>query len=161
MYPTRATRRSGPVVAALLTAIALGLAGPANLRAQILSGVIRDAATGTSIAGAAVGATGTEQALRAETLADEDGRFTLHLPHADRWVLTIERLGFHPFTSDGVHVRTGEWVVLEVTLAQDAIALDPIVVTARRSAGSSAIRSFYDRRDRGARSGFGRFVARE
>lgn len=159
--PTRPTRPRLPILTASMTALALAAAAGA-VAAQVISGTILESATGAPLVGATVAVLdGEGAASEGEAVTDDDGRFTVRLPHADRWVLSVERLGFHPFVSDPFQVRTSEWLVVEVTLAADAIALDPIVVTARRTVGSSAIRDFYDRRDRGARSGFGRFVVRE
>jgi len=152
-----APRLTTPAV--LVTALLLAVGPPAS--AQVISGTILDAATGEPVAGAAIEVADTARQNMDETISDDSGRFTVRLPHSDRWVLTVERLGFEPFRSEPIHVRVAEWLIVEITLAEQAIALDPIVVTSRRSVGSAALQRFYERRDRAGRSGFGRFVVRE
>jgi hypothetical protein len=147
--------------AAMLIAGLVTAAAPSVLPGQNLTGTVVEAATGRPLDGARIFLLDEEDERRGQTLSREDGRFAILVPRSGSWRIGVELIGFSPVRSDPLEIRTGDWLVLEITLAVEAIPLEPVVVTARRAAGSPDIQRFYDRRDRAARSGVGYFIARE
>jgi hypothetical protein len=159
---TRSTRRSGPGTAGLLAIVLVAATAiPARTAiAQNISGTVAEAETGRQLEGVRVSLVDPSGVATKHAVSQDDGRFAVLAPHPGPWVVTAELLGFQTITSEPVRVGAGEWVVLEITMAAEAIPLDPIVVTARRSIGSPDIQRFYDRRDRASRTGIGHFLAR-
>jgi outer membrane receptor protein involved in Fe transport len=145
---------------ALMTALGLALL-PAPAAAQTITGTVVDAGSNQPIAAAEIWLRGPDDAAHGKVTTDEAGRFTIQAPGPGAWALTVQRIGFASLLSEPLPVNLAEWVVLEIALAADAIALEPIVVTARRSTRSPDVQRFYDRRDRSNRSGLGHFIVRE
>lgn len=135
-------------------------AAAAALPAQSISGTVLDVDNRQPVAGAEIAA-GVDGQVLGRTMADDEGHFFLRLPSAGAWTLAVRRVGYQPIESVAFEVEAGEWITVEVTLDPSAVLLQPLVVTARRSAWSRAVRDFYDRRDGARRSGFGYFVGRE
>jgi hypothetical protein len=161
MHATVTARPShGLALLAGIAAIAIALA-PASIAAQTITGTILDAATNRPVDAAEILLHGEDEAIVARAQSDAAGRFTIHPPAAGAWVLTVRRIGFTTIVSDPLQLQAGDWVTVDVILATDAIALDPIVVTARRSIRSPDVQRFYDRRDLAARSGIGHFIVRD
>lgn len=159
-----APRNAGRLLVALAAALALaGTLAPAAapLAAQVLAGTVTDATTGRPLAGAQITLMDADTAAHGTTQTDSIGRFALGVPGPGTWTLAIDMLGYHPLISGPIAVADAEAVAVEITLAVDAIPLEPLVVTGRRSMRSPDIQAFYDRRARGTRSGMGRFVTRE
>jgi outer membrane receptor protein involved in Fe transport len=158
MRPLRSLLAGSAAVMALTALIAVV---PGHATAQTLSGTVVEAATGAPIEAARVVLLDVEGEVRQQTLTRSDGHFALDVPAPGRWSVRVEVIGYRSVRSDVLDVRPAEWLVLEVALVVEAVALEPIVVTARRIVGSPDIQRFYDRRDRAIRSGMGQFIVRE
>lgn len=119
--------------AAVLCAIAAACVGaqplPAQDRAATLAGAVR-APDGRPLAGATVILVGTP--LRATT--DAQGTFRFDRLAPGRYSLRIVAPGFDSATREGLSLTAGATRRVEVTLAQAAVPLPGIVVTASRSA---------------------------
>jgi hypothetical protein len=150
-----------PYAAVIVAAATLLLGSAAGLVAQTVSGTVTEAETGQPIEGAEISLVDTNEDVQARTMTTADGRFAAAVPHPGRWILRVERVGYHALTSDPLDVNPAEWLLLQVTLDARAVPLEPIVVAARRSIYSPAVQRFYDRRDGAHRSGLGYFVVRE
>jgi hypothetical protein len=154
-------RLTGTVARALAVAGATVLAATAPLTAQVLAGTVLEASTGRKLAGARITLLDSAHVAHGTELADSLGEFALNIPRAGRWILSIELLGYEPLVTDPIVLDPAELVVVKVTLDVDAIPLEPLVVTTRRSMRTPDIQAFYDRKERAGRGGFGSFVARE
>lgn len=123
------------------------LSSPASgqTRARV-HGLVVDAQHGKPVAGTLV------RLLEADVSAEtsERGQFTMPPIEPGKYTIVVECLGYQTRRSDVVLQPGGE---LEVTieLAQKAIELEPIVVTAR--SGKLTESGFYDRRDTGGIKG--------
>lgn len=159
-HPVRTRRRGTPLLVPFGLALAAVAAAAPIALAQTISGTVAEAATGRPLDGALVMLMDQEGVIENQTVSRSDGGFSLAAPHTGPWTLAVELLGFRTIRSEPVEVMRGEWIILEVTMAAEAIPLDPVVVTARRSVGSPDIQRFYDRRDRARRTGIGHFVVR-
>jgi hypothetical protein len=157
MHATAIARSPLTPVLALLAALAIA---PEHTAAQTIAGTVVDDATHLPIDAVEILLRGDGETVLARTVSDAAGNFIIQAPAAGAWNLTIRRIGYETVESEPLMVRSGDWVTVEVVLAAGAIALDAIVVTARRSLRSPDVQRFYDRRDRASRSGMGHFVVR-
>lgn len=143
------------------TLIALGLWLVASAAAaQNLNGRVLNDATDRPLEGVRVTLMDEEGSPYAETFTDQEGWFSLPVPRPGSWVVRAELIGFAQVASDPVAATPDERVILEVRMAVEAVPVDPVVVTGRINTLNAQIRGFYDRVERGRRSGLGRFVTR-
>ena len=139
-----------------LTAVA---GSGASLSAQVITGRVIEYDTKEPIESVHVVLMGEGLAAPVEALTDSEGRFRLEGRGSGPWLLTAERIGYSPVRSE-LDAQTGEEVVVEVRMAVRALDLDPLVVTGRTQYTSPALRSFYERMERGRQSGLGQFISR-
>jgi hypothetical protein len=120
-------------------------------------GSVRDADGGTPVANVAVRLVAPEGQSFGPYLTDAEGRFRIPHPAAagEDFTLEAERLGYATLEAP-VRFGRGEEVSLEVRMSAEAVALEPLVVTARRR-GLLAEAGYYERRERG----LGQFIERE
>ena len=145
---------------AVLVALGLWLAA-STAAAQSLSGRVLNDASGNPLEGVHVVLTDTVGRNFGETFTNEMGAFRLVVPRAGSWVVAADLIGYGSIESDPVEVGADERVVLEVRMAVEAVAMEPVVVTSRVSHMNADIQAFYDRVERGRMFGLGRFVTRE
>jgi hypothetical protein len=144
-YPSPRLRRVGQAAAALVVLLAM-LADPGVVQAQepgSVTGVVRDAATGAPIAGVLVRVDG----LARSGLTNEAGRFLLLRVPPGPHVLLVERLGYAPLRV-AVQVPAGSTLVRDVLIAEQALRLPGVVVTAdprARARGELGTASVIDR----------------
>ena len=93
-----------------------------------LTGLVVDEETGKSLVG--VNVVVQKTVLGAST--DGTGRFTIERVPPGTYGLDVSMMGYRTRTIDGITVRAGERVFLEIRLTETVITLDPIVVTAGR-----------------------------
>jgi TonB-linked SusC/RagA family outer membrane protein len=113
----------------LVSAVAFALlAFAGSVAAQdtgVITGQVTDAQTGQPLVGAQIFVEGTTIG----TLTNDSGRYRIQsVPTGARRVRAV-LLGFGPITQD-VNISGGETVVVDFQLAQTAIALDEVVITA-------------------------------
>ena len=122
-------------------------------RTGSLRGRVVDAASGEPVGTAEVELVGTRQ----RTLAREDGGFSFPSLEPGEVRLKVTHLGYGD-AEGAVQVAAGEMVEVEVKLATEVIALDPITVTAtRRNLPLWELQGLHRRIE----SGWGQFVLRE
>jgi len=92
--------------------------------------------------------------------SDSTGLFRLSPDEPGLYSLSLSRLGYRSFTSE-VEVGEREMVEVELRMAEEAIPLEPLVVTARRVIRPGTLDEFYDRMERNKRRGVGHFITRE
>ncbi len=139
--------------------LAVSLVLASSLSAQTVRGRVVEAGSGAPIPGARIEALDSRgRASGGRTLTAEDGTFLLPLRAAGSYVLRAERLSYPATSSQRLEVGLRDTVVLDITMSQDPLRVDPVVVTARRASQVRALRDagFYDRQ----RAGFGRFMER-
>jgi len=101
---------------------------------------------------------GEHPLFRAQT--DGSGRFQISLAEPGRYGLELSRIGFRPFLAEIV-VGEREMVEVELRMAEEAIPLEPLIVTARRQIQLGTLDEFYDRMERNRQRGRGHFLSRE
>jgi hypothetical protein len=142
-----------------LLTVFLGLA--AQIAAQALEGVVKEEATGAGLPGAEVVLRDAEEGtLIDRAVTDEEGRFMVAFGTHRAVTLTVSRLGYHTFASDPIAVGAGERLSIEIRLGVDAIPIDPLVVTDRSRRYPPDVQAFYDRLERGRRTGDGHYISR-
>ena len=115
-------------------------------------GVVQDGVNGRPIAEVVVNVPGAGQVAR----TDADGRFALPDLVPGRHEVAFSHLGYRQ-RSETIEVQPDHATRIEVVLAVDAIALDPIEVTVDRLDRVLESAGFYQRRE----DGWGYFVDRE
>jgi hypothetical protein len=141
----------------LLIAAAL-LAGP--VAAQTVRGRVLDAGSGEPVAGAAVQVLDAGSRTVQRARAASDGTFTLRLRVGGSYRLRGDRAGYGPSTSGALEVGARDTVAVELRMAEQALTIDPLTVTARRGprrVPALEHRGFYAREARG----LGDFLHRE
>lgn len=145
----------------LLALAALAAAAPRPASAQTIMGVVVEHGTERRIPGVALLLIDDRGETRAETLADDSGAFILSAPEPGTFVVAAEMIGLASIRSGPLDLDPGEELVVEVRMAIEAVALDPLVVTSRKQTMGHQLAGFHDRMARGRRSGFGHFIDRE
>lgn len=115
-------------------------------------GVVTDQVNGQPVPGVVVNVAGIGRVAT----TNEDGRFTLSELIPGRHDVVFSHLGYRPRT-ESIDVETAHVVKLQIALAVDAIALDPIEVTVDRQDGNLQRVGFYQREE----DGWGDFLDRE
>jgi hypothetical protein len=137
----------GAARAALLAACGLlpfVVASP-PLSAQAVTGRVVDATTGDPVPRATVRATMAGDTTRAalSAVTDRRGHFILAL-EPGTWGLLVEHVGYDTIRTAALEVVPHEAVTLEVRLGPRPVAVEPLVVTARRPYAARS-QPFYDR----------------
>lgn len=141
------------------TAIVLLLVGlavsPGGGAAQAISGIVVEDSTHVPVAGATVSVLRVGAGQAASSVpSDSAGGFRLALERPGAFIVRVSHPSYRPFDSDTIRVHSGEAVTLELRLAREAVALEPLVVTARVDRRLAAFH------ERARHAGFGRFVTR-
>jgi hypothetical protein len=144
-------RRLLPLAACVLAATPLA--------GQMVRGKVVDAATGAGVPAAAVRALGEGRDVgHARTAADGTFAFQLRVPGTVR--IEAQRTGYRTTLTAELPVGARETVDVEVKLSAQAIAIEPLRVTARVQPPrrpALELNGFYDRE----RQGVGRYLRRE
>ncbi|MGH7475263.1 MAG: TonB-dependent receptor plug domain-containing protein [Longimicrobiales bacterium] len=134
--------------AAAAALLALGLTpsnGPESEHLTALpsiQGVVLDAQTTRPVVNASVRLRGTTHAA----VTDAGGRFGFREIQPGMYVIVVEHIAYTA-RSDSLFLNSSDDLQLEIQLAETAVALEPIEVTARPR--KLVIVGFYDRRQRG------------
>ena len=158
MTPRPQPRR---LLQAALGAALLCLAGGGAADAQTLRGSVVEDATGAPLSGALVVLLDERRDVRTETVTGEDGRFELEVPGAGSYALVVSLIGYAGVESPPLPIGEIEEVDVEIRMAVEAVAIDPLVVRSRINSPDSQLGGFYTRMARGRRSGLGHFISRE
>lgn len=136
---------------------------PASIHAQVLTGSVVEAGTGTAIAGAEVLVRDSLAELAGMGLTGEDGRFRIALPSAGTFTLTTSRLGYTTVADRTVEIPVDREVEVVIRMAADAVVLDPIEVVAVRRPliERGKLAGFYQRREWGEKLGRGQYITYE
>lgn len=137
------------------------LLAPGAASAQSLSGVVVENGTRRHLAGVQLLLLDADGRTRAETISDDSGGFHIQAPEPGRYVITGGLIGFATIRSDLLELGRGEELLVEIVMDVEAVPLAPLVVTGRNSDMNPQIAEFYDRLERGRRTGIGHFISRE
>lgn len=140
-----------------LAAVAM-TATPAS--AQSIRGTVVEHATDRPLAGVHVLLLDSLGVTRAEAFSGEEGGFVLEAEEPGTFLVTAEMIGFAAIRSDTLRLEPREELVVEIRLDIEAVLLEPVVVRSRSRMGQP-LSEFYDRMERGRKTGFGYFVSRE
>ncbi len=110
-----------------LVAAALGTA-PQSLCAQSIRGTV-SLPDSSRAAGAIVTATGANGGAPAQALTNANGEYTLRLPGAGSYTLTILRIGFRPMLVPPFDVAANETQTRSIVLRTDPVRLAQVNVT--------------------------------
>ena len=130
------------------------------LEAQSLLGRVLVAGDTVGVDGVSVTLLDQEGQPLLQVQSDPAGWFRIPLEAPGRYALSLSRLGYRSFEAEFV-VGNREMVEVELRMAEEAIPLEPLVVTARREIRLGTLDEFYDRMERNKRRGMGRFITRE
>jgi len=122
--------------------------------AQVLRGAVIDATTRARVAAAAIELVDAVQGDRTRTETDSTGLFMVRLPRAGTYRMSVSHISYVMYEVTDLELGTGEIVTLEIRLGQDAVPLEPLLVTARRAGLLQGV-------DERRRSGFGQYLTRE
>lgn len=140
--------------------------GPSAAGAQVVNGRVVDA-EGRPLRDVEVRLIPEVPGARAavtRTVTDVDGSFRLRAVEGGVRLLA-ERIGYAPLRSDVLALRAADSLELRVTLREDPVALDGLVITASSQPWWEVLEppglwGFYDRMDRYSGEGRGRFFTR-
>jgi hypothetical protein len=131
-----------------------------GLEGQTIRGRVLLAGDTVGVDGVTIELAPVGQATLVQTQSDEGGFFQLPAPQSGRYNLALSRIGFSPFVG-AVAIGENEMVEVEIRMAEQAIPLDPLVITARRTIQPHTLDEYYDRMERNKRRGVGNFLTRE
>ena len=153
-----APSRTLPLLAALAAAL-VGPTGAAPAAAQTVQGTVLEEDGGTAVFGADVVVLDDAGRGVGRATTDVTGGFLLALPETPTFRLSVRHPGYRPYTSEPLD-RPAVDIRVEIRLGVEAIALEPLTVTATRSADEAHLADFEARRtDPGRVGGF--FVTRD
>lgn len=122
------------LIRALACAGAL-VASTAPAQAQTITGAVLEGSSDAPVPGAVVRLLDSAGEIVTTTLADTIGLYTLHAPSPGRYVISAERLGFHPFESMLLSVSNPDGTyAADLEMTMDPIELQGITVRAEEQA---------------------------
>ena len=147
---------------AALVALALVATSVAPAAAQGIYGQVVDDASGAPLEGARVVLLDAEERTVEETFSDSEGYFRLDVPRRGSWVVAADLIGYGSVASAPIAAAPGERIEVAIHLTVEAVAVDEtVVVTGRMTSMNADLQAFYNRMDRGERSGIGDFLGRD
>lgn len=117
------------MTAARFLVLAILLAVPFSLAAQVVRGAVRDADSGRPIESGVVTLLDADGAPIRAMLTDSAGQFAIRAPSPGRYHLRFERLGFLPTTTDRFALDEGESKSHVITAKVVTVSLERIVIT--------------------------------
>lgn len=142
--------------AALLLATCALTMGTADLAAQEVAGVLREAGTDRIIPFGDVSVVDARGAVVASTVSDAAGNFLIHVPRGGEYRLHSVRLGYYSAVSTPFEVPDEGRVTVTIRLALNPVAVDSLHVVVGRPATLLESEGFYGRR----KSALGTFLDR-
>jgi hypothetical protein len=126
-----------------------------------LRGTIVDAMTGQPVSTVDLRAADAAGNVRAATVSNPRGEFTLQLGEGGIFTLTIRHVAYVPVVSEPLEVTTGDHVEVAIRLDPGVVVLDAITVIAGRGYEPIRITEFRERAELSRRMGRGRILMRE
>ncbi len=148
------------VLRTLCIATLMGLCAATSVRGQLVRGRVLEEGSSRGVEGAEVALIDGLGRTVMLAVSDSTGAFALSVPTSGLWRLAASQLGLTTVEAE-VNVGEKELVEVELTMAPEAIPLEPIVVVARRRIQQGTLDEFYDRMERMKREGVGFFFTKE
>lgn len=125
--------------------------------AQIVTGRVVDAADNEPVAGATVTLLDQLAAPQRAVVSNSAGNFIMSITSAGTYRLWAGRIGYATIESPAIEIGDGEVVEVEVRLAVEAVAMEPLTVVVRRpeTQRERDLRGFYERTERYGESDIG------
>lgn len=148
-----------------LALVALG-AAPAGASAQVILGRVIDDESGIGVADAEIMLLDDRaRPVGERRLSGANGGFVFSV-EPGHYQFSAFRIGYGPGTSPFVEVQEGDSVEVEFRIAQEAIVLDPLTVTASarpwyEHMKPPALWEYYERSEHMAKLGLGHFLERD
>jgi hypothetical protein len=101
---------------------------PANLFAQIVTGVVLEEQTKMPIGGAIVELIGVDRARDAVAVTDTSGAFVLRPRRSGSFVINVTHLSYVSRDSMAIKIKPGMAVQVELRMGRNAIPLEPLIV---------------------------------
>lgn len=144
----------------LLAALAVTACAAAPLAGQAVTGRVVDVDGDTAVSGVAVSLADSAGSVRMTVVTDSTGTFAFPITAAGRYTLRTQHIAFRPVVTRPFTVGAGENVDVEIRLSRATIALEPLVVRARRRVGVGYLRDYYDRVEENRKLGRGVILTR-
>lgn len=128
---------------------------PAGAYGQIVRGVVHTDGTAEPIAAATVSLLDSEGVVRDSAVTDSTGRFVVGAEREGAYTLRAAHLAYTTMARP-IELSEGFEVRVQLRLAPNAIALEPLIITSRRAVPLEQF-GFLRR----SRSGMGRFITRQ
>ena len=141
----RMQERQSSTLLGLLLSVALIVFFPVACLGQTVVGTIREWASENTVQGCRVVLLDDNEEEIAGAFTDEQGIFTLRPPSPGTYVLSITRIGYHPFAEGPVSVLAADTVEVSYEIRPVAVTLAPIVVRTVRSIRYLENAGFYER----------------
>ncbi len=138
----------------LLAGLLLVIVLPATAHAQLVRGAVRSESDSMAINAAMVRLIDHAGVTTDSTLTDSLGGFLLSPKEEGRYIINVSHLAFQAMARP-IELERGYELTVVLTMAENAIALEPLIVTARRQVPLE-YSGFYRR----SRGGTGRFLTR-
>ena len=126
---------------------------------QGVQGTLVEPGSGDPVRSAEVAVRDPSGRIRVTGVSNERGFFRLQTPVPGRYILSVQALGYALVKEEVLEVPEGRLAVLEVTMAPEALELEPLVVVAEARRFHLEMEGFYERQTRGA--GGGLFITPE
>jgi hypothetical protein len=137
----------GPSARFLATLLFLLLLFPATVRAQGIRGVVLDAETNQPVDAVTVALLDFREEVVRSVITDARGAFAIRVGETGRFYLRAERIGYATVTSRPLDLLPGDTAVVELRLGVEALAIEPLTVTASsRALRNRDLDDFYQRR---------------
>jgi hypothetical protein len=148
MTSTTALRYIASIRAQLLgTLLLLLLLCPATAWAQGIRGVVLDAETNQPVNAATVALLDFREEVVRSVITDARGAFVIRVGETGRFYLRAERIGYATVTSRPLDLLPGDTAVVELRMGVEALAIEPLTVTAStRTLRNRDLDDFYQRR---------------
>lgn len=139
----------------IIAALGVILVLPAGMHGQLVRGVVHIDGSSAPIPAVRIELFDPDGELSDSTVADSLGRFTLSAREDGGYLIRASHVAFMSMARP-LELTRGYEINVELRMAPNAIALEPLIVTSRREVPLQYV-GFYRR----SRSGMGRFITRE
>jgi len=146
---------------ALAAAVLAGAALTPALGAQVVTGQVVLAGTGEPLGDVTVRLHFPDGRPAAYAVTDSMGVFIMIAPRVGPFTLSAERIGLATVTTGLLEVVLAEEVDVELRMAEEAVPLEPLVVSARGSIDMGPLAGYYQRMEEQEKLGFGHILSRD
>jgi hypothetical protein len=140
-----------------ILAVAAALAGLTPASAQRLSGRVLDAESREPVVAVVITLVATNGAQLVSTRANTEGDWRLTAPAPGTYFVSAKRIGYQPWASPPLTVRSHDNLSVDINLHRSAVRLHPVEVTAQALRDYLHRIGFYERQ----RADFGHFITTE